>query len=167
MLWQILLCTAVHFMTFSSPSQWRHNGHDGISNHKSHHCLLNRLFRCKSKKTSKLRVTGFVQGIHRWPVNSPHKGPVTQKKFPFDDIIVKSVYWLSAVWLWLTECWVPQIWILLHGYFRFLCKNHIYLWFSYVSPKSFGIILPLPSDRSICSMSMLYHFQVTHCRQRL
>ena len=28
----------------------------------------------------------FVRGIHRWPVNSPHKWPVTQKMFPFDDI---------------------------------------------------------------------------------
>ena len=27
----------------------------------------------------------FVMGIHRWPVNSPHKGPVTRKMFPFDD----------------------------------------------------------------------------------
>ena len=30
----------------------------------------------------------FVRGIHRWPVNSPTKGPVTRKKFPFDDVIV-------------------------------------------------------------------------------
>ena len=30
----------------------------------------------------------FVRGIHRWPVNSPHKGPVTWKVFPFDDVIV-------------------------------------------------------------------------------
>ena len=30
----------------------------------------------------------FVRGIHRWPVNSPHKGPVTRKMFPFDDIIM-------------------------------------------------------------------------------
>ena len=30
----------------------------------------------------------FVRGIHRWPVNSPHKGPVTQKMFPFEDIIM-------------------------------------------------------------------------------
>ena len=30
----------------------------------------------------------FVQGIHRSPVNSPHKGPVTWKIFPFDDIIM-------------------------------------------------------------------------------
>ena len=31
----------------------------------------------------------FVRGIHRWPVNSPHKGPVTRKMFPFDDVIMK------------------------------------------------------------------------------
>ena len=30
----------------------------------------------------------FVRGIHRRPVNSPHKGPVTQKMFPFDDVIM-------------------------------------------------------------------------------
>ena len=30
----------------------------------------------------------FVSGIHRWPVNSPHKGPVTRKMFPFDDVIM-------------------------------------------------------------------------------
>ena len=32
----------------------------------------------------------FVQGIHRWPVNSPHKKPVTRKMFPFDDVIMKK-----------------------------------------------------------------------------
>ena len=36
----------------------------------------------------------FVRGIHWWPVNSPHKGPVTQKMFPFDDIIILGpLYW--------------------------------------------------------------------------
>ena len=28
----------------------------------------------------------FARGIHRWPVNSPHKGPVTRKMFPFYDV---------------------------------------------------------------------------------
>ena len=32
----------------------------------------------------------FVWGIHRRPVNSPHKWPVTRKIFPFDDVIMKS-----------------------------------------------------------------------------
>ena len=42
--------------------QWRHNGRDGVSNHQPRHCLLNRLFRRRSKKTSKLRVTGLCAG---------------------------------------------------------------------------------------------------------
>ena len=29
----------------------------------------------------------FVWGIHRWPVNSPHKGPVMRKMFPFDEVL--------------------------------------------------------------------------------
>ena len=32
----------------------------------------------------------FVREIHRWPVNSTHKGPVTRKMFPFDDVIVNE-----------------------------------------------------------------------------
>ena len=42
--------------------RWRHNGGDGVSNHQPHHCLLNRLFRRRSKKTSKFRVTGLCVG---------------------------------------------------------------------------------------------------------
>ena len=37
----------------------------------------------------------FVQGIHRWPVNSLHKGPVIRKMFPFDDVIMKQVILLQ------------------------------------------------------------------------
>ena len=32
----------------------------------------------------------FVRGIHRSQVNSPHKGPVTRKMFPFDDVIMSA-----------------------------------------------------------------------------
>ena len=42
--------------------QWRHNGHDDVSNHQPHQCLLNRLFGLRSNKTSKLRVTGLCVG---------------------------------------------------------------------------------------------------------
>ena len=56
-----------------------------------HHCLLNCLFRRNSKKTSKLRITGDCVGNSLWPVNSPHKGPVTRKMFPFDDVIMETV----------------------------------------------------------------------------
>ena len=68
--------------------RWRHNDHPGVSNHQPHGCLLNRLFRRRWKKTSKLRVTGLCAGNSPGPVNSPHKGPVTRKMFLFDDVIV-------------------------------------------------------------------------------
>ena len=45
--------------------QWHHDEHDGVSNHQRLECLLNRLFRCRLKKTSKLRVTGLCEGNHR------------------------------------------------------------------------------------------------------
>ena len=74
----------------SSTLQWRHNGHDNVSNHQPRDCLLNRLFRRISKKTSKLTASlAFVRGIHRTPGNSPHKWPVTRKMFPFHDVIMK------------------------------------------------------------------------------
>ena len=42
--------------------RWRHNRCDSVSNHQPHDCLLNRLFRRRSQKTSKLRVTGLCAG---------------------------------------------------------------------------------------------------------
>ena len=42
--------------------QWRHNGYDNVSNHQPHDCLLNSLFKGRSKKTSKLRATGLCAG---------------------------------------------------------------------------------------------------------
>ena len=60
---------SIHFVTFHRLSlHWRHNGHDSVSNHKPHDCLLNRLFRRRSKKISKFRVTGLCAG------NSPETG---------------------------------------------------------------------------------------------
>ena len=53
--------------------QWRHNGHDSVSNHQPHDCLLNRLYRRRSKKTSKIRVTGLCAG------NSPGTGEFPTK----------------------------------------------------------------------------------------
>ena len=75
-------------LIYVSSLHWRHNDQDGVSNHQPHGCLLNRLFRRRSKKTSKLRVTGLCVGNSPGPVNSPHKGPVTRKMFPFDDVIM-------------------------------------------------------------------------------
>ena len=56
----------------------------------------------------------FVRGIHRWSVNSPHKGPVTRKLFPFDDVIMLfhkrkiSVIARQILYDWLL--WSPGQW---------------------------------------------------------
>ena len=70
--------------------RWRHNEHDSVSNHQPYDCLLNCLFRRRSKITSSSASLAFVRGIHRGPVNSLQKGPVTRKIFPFDDVIMVS-----------------------------------------------------------------------------
>ena len=46
----------------TSTLQWSHNGRDGVSNHQPYDCLRNPLFRRRSKKISKLRVTGLREG---------------------------------------------------------------------------------------------------------
>ena len=53
--------------------KWKHFPRNW-PNHQPHGCLLNRLFRRRSKKTSKLRVTGLCVWYSPVPVNSPHKG---------------------------------------------------------------------------------------------
>ena len=74
--------------------QWRHNGRNSVSNHQPHDCLLNRLFRRRSKKTSKLRVTGLCVG------NSPGTGEFPAQKASYAENV--SIWWrhheLTNVW---------------------------------------------------------------------
>ena len=52
--------------------------------------------RADQRKHRSSSLLAFVRGIHRWPVNSPHKGPTTGKMFPFDDVmwdLCKSLQW--------------------------------------------------------------------------
>ena len=65
--------------------QWRHNGRDSVSNHPPHDCLLNHLFKRRSKKTSKLRVTGLCAG------NSPVTGEFTAQIA--SDAENASIWW--------------------------------------------------------------------------
>ena len=58
----------LHEKHFAWTLLWRHNWRDSVSNHQPHDCLLNRLFRRRSKQTLKLRVTGLCAG------NSPGTG---------------------------------------------------------------------------------------------
>ena len=77
---------------------WRHNDHDGVSNHQPHGCLLDCLFGRRSKTTPKLRVTGLCARNSPGPVNSPQKGPVTRKMFPFDDVIMLKLKSHKSCW---------------------------------------------------------------------
>ena len=66
----------------------------------------------------------FVWGIHRPPVNPPHKGPVTRKMFRFDDVIMLSRYCLY--WLRVVKCWAlvtSARWMFYKGNLLCLCLN--------------------------------------------
>ena len=47
------------------------------------------------RKHQSSALLAFVRGIHRWPVNSPHKWSVTRKMFPFDDVIMLHNRYIS------------------------------------------------------------------------
>ena len=66
--------------------QWRHNERGGASNHKPHGCLLSRVFKSRSKKTSKLRVTGLCVG------NSPGTGEFPAQMASNPENV--SIWWL-------------------------------------------------------------------------
>ena len=79
----------VYLLILFSP-QWRHNERYDFSTHRRLDWLLNRLCVDQRKHQSSASLA-FVRGIHRWTVDSPHKGqvtPVTRKMFPFDDVIM-------------------------------------------------------------------------------
>ena len=66
----------------------------------------------QSKHQSSVSLA-FVWGIHRGPVNSPHKWPVTRKMFPFDDVIMAMICVVNFINLWVYKAasvmWHSQI----------------------------------------------------------
>ena len=74
--------------------QWRHNEHDSVSNHQPHDCLFNRLFGRRSKKISKLRVTGLCAG------NSPGTGEFPAQRASNAENV--SIWWRHHD---LDQCW--------------------------------------------------------------
>ena len=92
-------CSTVYsYKQQRKPLQWRHNGHDGVSNHQPHDCLLNRYSSTDQRTHQSSASLAFVWGIHRDRWIPPHKGPVTRKMFPFDDVIMHQSYVLLALW---------------------------------------------------------------------
>ena len=78
------------------PLQWRHNESNIVLNHQLNDCLLNRLFRRRSKKTPKLRITGLCAG----------KSPVTGE-FPAQMASNAEnvfIWWRDHDWVGDNEC---------------------------------------------------------------
>ena len=71
---------------------------------------------------------GFVCGIHRWPVNSPHKGPITRKIFPFDNVIM--IYLTSDHVEWLIQS--SQTNVIYSGVVSTVWFHHIYMAYVYM-----------------------------------
>ena len=67
------------------PLRWRHNELDSVSNHQPQDCLLNRLFRRRSRKTSKRRATGLCTG------NSPGTGEFPAQMTSNEENV--SIWW--------------------------------------------------------------------------
>ena len=93
--------------------QWHYLERDGISNHRCLDCLFNRLFRHRSKKTSKLHVTGLCEGNP--PVTSEFSSQRAcnmENVLPFDEVIMVGwcfgnfSNWLNTTQFWLDLCWM-------------------------------------------------------------
>ena len=59
-----------------------------------------------------------MKEIHRWPVNSTHKGPVTRKMLPFDDVIIRffsCVLFTSRIYVW----YFPSVLVV----FTYMCSR--------------------------------------------
>ena len=74
----------------SNTLQWRHNKRNGISNHQRLNCLVTHCSGTDQRKHQSPTSLVFVRGIHRWWVASPNNGPVPRKRFPFDDVIMRT-----------------------------------------------------------------------------
>ena len=72
--------------------QWRHNGCDGVSNHLPTIVYSTVYSGVGQRKLQSSVSLAFVRGIHRWPVNSPHKWPVIAENV--------SIWWRHHVYLY-------------------------------------------------------------------
>ena len=74
--------------------QWRHHDRDGVSNNLPSIAYSTVYSGTDERSHQSSASLAFVWGIHRWLMNSPHKGQVTPKMFPFDDVIM---VWIMIV----------------------------------------------------------------------
>ena len=103
--------------------QWRHNGRNGVSNHRRIDCLLNRFSGADQTIHQGFASLAFMRGFQRWPVNSV---PVTWICFPFDDIIMK-IYSCNEQDVCLTFLWSQhEFWVLFMSFGASCMTLHIF-----------------------------------------
>ena len=93
-LWRSKICNGDHLHLIEGvlcALQWLCNEHDGVSNHRRLECLLNRLFRRRSKKSLKLRLTGLCEE------NSQVTGEFPAQKANYAERV--SIWWRNHMWL--------------------------------------------------------------------
>ena len=83
------------------PLQWHHNGCNGISNHQPHKCLLNLYSRHRSKKTSKLCVTGLCTGNSLVTGNFLRRWELFEEEFYLPSFFRPSLtnWWYDFQWM--------------------------------------------------------------------
>ena len=94
--------------------QRRHNEHDGVPDHQPHDCILNRLFRRRSKKTSNLRVTGLCAR------NSPVTGEFPAQRASNAENV--SIWWRhhELIYLTIRNRWAALKWSQFNKYLMIL-----------------------------------------------
>ena len=109
---------------FMQTLQWHHNKHDGISNHQPLDCFLNSLFRHRSKKTSKLHITGLCVG------NSPVTGEFPEQRASnAENVSIWQCHHKQNLW----EIPCPQQW-----------HEHIN---SFVPKRSYSMVIRIVYDQ--------------------
>ena len=83
-----------------SSLQWRHNERDGVSISCVSTVCSSGYSGGDQRNHQSSASPAFVRGIHRWPVNSPNKGPVTRKMFPLYDVTVKHGHEVEEMFSW-------------------------------------------------------------------
>ena len=84
---EMRLCIFSRFRSRSSLQSYQNERH-GVSNHRHLDCLLSLCSGALQIKHQISASLAFMRGTHRWPVDSPHKGPVMRKVLPFGNVIM-------------------------------------------------------------------------------
>ena len=100
--------------------RWRHNGRYSVSNHQPHDCLFNCLFRRRSKKTSKIRVTGLCVWGSPGTGEFPAQMASNAENVPFDDVMISLWHIYISKYMAISKHYSCPISSVLESYFIIL-----------------------------------------------